>query len=188
MSETQCDVIVVGAGLSGLQAAYDIQQAGLSCIVLEARDRVGGKTWSVPLANGKGNVDIGAAWINDTNQSHVYALTKRFGIELLEQNVDGDCIFQDKDGATHAFPYGTSPKVLLRKPERKLEFRLTGSSSRKLKSRISKGFGISSMISQSLMARKQAAQKTMIRCHWSNSLSAKELPRKQLIWCVFGLG
>ncbi|PVH88189.1 amine oxidase, partial [Cadophora sp. DSE1049] len=110
MSETQYDVIVVGAGLSGLQAAYDIQQAGLSCIVLEARDRVGGKTWSVPLANGKGNVDIGAAWINDTNQSHVYALTKRFGIELLEQNVDGDCIFQDKDGATHAFPYGTSPK------------------------------------------------------------------------------
>ncbi|KAL5327647.1 hypothetical protein ACEPPN_005348 [Leptodophora sp. 'Broadleaf-Isolate-01'] len=110
MAEPKYDVIVVGAGLSGLQAAYDIQQAGLSCIVLEARDRVGGKTWSVPLANGKGNVDIGAAWINDTNQSHVYALTKRFGIELLEQNVDGDCIFQDKDGSTHAFPYGASPK------------------------------------------------------------------------------
>ncbi|KAH7327169.1 hypothetical protein BKA65DRAFT_539826 [Rhexocercosporidium sp. MPI-PUGE-AT-0058] len=110
MAESKYDVIVVGAGLSGLQAAYDIQQAGLSCIVLEARDRVGGKTWSVPLANGKGNVDIGAAWINDTNQFHVYALTKRFGIELLEQNVDGDCIFQDKDGSTHAFPYGTSPK------------------------------------------------------------------------------
>ncbi|KAK0113561.1 hypothetical protein ONS96_014419 [Cadophora gregata f. sp. sojae] len=110
MSESQYEVIVVGAGLSGLQAAYDIQQAGLSCVVLEARDRVGGKTWSVPLANGKGCVDIGAAWINDTNQSHVYALTKRFEIELLEQNVDGDCIFQDKDGATHAFPYGTSPK------------------------------------------------------------------------------
>ena len=111
MHEPKYDVIVVGAGLSGLQAAYDIQQAGLTCIVLEARNRVGGKTWSVPLANGKGYVDIGEAWINDTNQSHVYALTKRFGIELLEQNVDGDCIFQDKDGSTHAFPYGTSPKV-----------------------------------------------------------------------------
>ncbi len=113
MTAKQYDVIVVGAGLSGLQAALDVQQAGLSCIVLEARDRVGGKTWSVPLANGKGVVDIGAAWINETNQSHVYALANRFGIELLQQNTDGDCIFQDADGSTHAFPYGTSPKVCL---------------------------------------------------------------------------
>ncbi len=111
MSEMQYDVIIVGAGLSGLRAAYDVQQAGLSCIVLEARDRVGGKTWSVPLASGKGVVDIGAAWINDTNQSFMYALTKRFGIQLLKQNTEGDCIFQDMDGTAHAFPYGTSPKV-----------------------------------------------------------------------------
>ncbi|CAL3970335.1 unnamed protein product [Diplocarpon coronariae] len=110
MSEQQYDAIVVGAGLSGLQAALKIQEAGYSCVVLEARDRVGGKTWSIPLANGKGIVDIGAAWINDTNQSHVYALTKRFDIELLQQNTEGDCIFQDTDGSTHAFPYGTSPK------------------------------------------------------------------------------
>ncbi|PBP27591.1 flavin-containing amine oxidase [Diplocarpon rosae] len=110
MSEKQYDAIVVGAGLSGLQAALKIQEAGYSCIVLEARNRVGGKTWSIPLATGKGIVDAGAAWINDTNQSHVYALTKRFDIELLPQNTDGDCIFQDADGSTHAFPYGSSPK------------------------------------------------------------------------------
>ncbi|PBP23396.1 FAD/NAD(P)-binding domain-containing protein [Diplocarpon rosae] len=110
MSEKQYDAVVVGAGLSGLQAALKIQQAGYSCIVLEARNRVGGKTWSIPLANGKGIVDVGAAWINDTNQSQIYALTKRFDIELLQQNTDGDCIFQDIDGSTHAFPYGSSPK------------------------------------------------------------------------------
>ncbi|KAH8669710.1 amine oxidase B [Tricladium varicosporioides] len=110
MSEKIHDVIVIGAGLSGLQAAYDLQTAGLSCLVLEARDRVGGKTWSVPLANGKGCVDIGAAWTNDTNQSRIYALTQRFGIELVLQNTEGNCIFQDVDGSTHLFPYGTSPK------------------------------------------------------------------------------
>lgn len=105
------DVIVVGAGLSGLQAAYDVQKAGLSCLVLEARNRVGGKTWSVPLANGNGSVDIGAAWTNDTNQSHIWGYTQKFGIELIKQNTEGNCIFQDKDGETHAFAYGTSPKV-----------------------------------------------------------------------------
>jgi len=111
MLEQIYDVIVVGAGLSGLQAAYNIQKAGFSCVVLEARNRVGGKTWSVPLASGKGWVDIGAAWTNDTNQTHITALVKKFGLELIQQNIEGDCIFQDQDEATHAFQYGTSPKV-----------------------------------------------------------------------------
>lgn len=44
----QADVVVVGAGLSGLRAALKVQAAGLSCIVVEAIDRVGGKTLTVP--------------------------------------------------------------------------------------------------------------------------------------------
>lgn len=110
MPEQIHDVIVVGAGLSGLQAAYNIQKAGFSCVILEARNRVGGKTWSVPLASGKGCVDIGAAWTNDTNQTHITALVKKFGLEIVQQNIEGDCIFQDQDGATHVFPYEASPK------------------------------------------------------------------------------
>lgn len=58
-TEKQVDVVVVGAGLSGLIAARDVIRAGLSCVVLEARDRVGGKTWSQPLKDGKGIVDVG---------------------------------------------------------------------------------------------------------------------------------
>jgi monoamine oxidase len=38
-------------------------------------------------------------------------LTQRFGIELVKQNTDGDCIFHDENGATSKFPYGKSPKV-----------------------------------------------------------------------------
>jgi monoamine oxidase len=111
MPENIYDVVVVGAGLSGLQAAYEIQKSGFSCVVLEARNRVGGKTWSIPLASGKGCVDIGAAWTNDTNQTHISALVKEFGLELVKQNIEGECIFHGQDGATHGFPYGTSPRV-----------------------------------------------------------------------------
>lgn len=64
------DVVVVGGGLSGLQAAHDVQRAGLSCVVLEARNRVGGKTWSQPTKDGS-FVDLGAAWINDSNQTKI---------------------------------------------------------------------------------------------------------------------
>jgi monoamine oxidase len=106
------DVVVVGAGISGLQAAYDIQKAGVSCVVLEARDRVGGKTLSVdPFGEGK-VVDLGAAWINSTNQSKMFAMTKEFGLKTVVQNTVGDVVMYDLDGNVSSFPYGGLPKVL----------------------------------------------------------------------------
>ncbi|KKY20024.1 putative flavin-containing amine [Phaeomoniella chlamydospora] len=108
--KTVYDVLVVGAGLSGLAAARDVIKAGLSCVVLEARDRVGGKTWSQKVTDGKGVVDLGAAWINDTNQSRMIALAKQIDAELIEQNTIGNAMFQDFDGKVHSFPYGDLPK------------------------------------------------------------------------------
>jgi len=103
------DVIILGAGLSGLTAADQLTQAGLSCLVLEARDRVGGRTWSTSLSNGKGIVDIGASWLNDTNQSKVSQLAKRFEVKFITQNTSGNCITQDKAGNNHVFAYGGLP-------------------------------------------------------------------------------
>ncbi|KAH6693855.1 hypothetical protein F5X68DRAFT_164748 [Plectosphaerella plurivora] len=103
------DVVVIGAGLAGLTAAQEVIRAGLSCVVLEARDRVGGKTWSQPLADGKGVVDLGAAWINDTNQSRVYALARKYGAELIQQNTEGDVVLQDSEGRCSTFAYGEIP-------------------------------------------------------------------------------
>ena len=104
------DVVVVGGGLSGLQTAHDVQRAGYSCIVLEARDRVGGKTWSQPTKGGS-VVDVGAAWINDSNQSRMYALAKRFGLDLIEQNTDGNCVAHVPGKKPLVFHYGEVPAV-----------------------------------------------------------------------------
>lgn len=104
------DTIIIGAGLSGLQTALTIHQAGHSVLILEARDRVGGKTCSVPLETG-GRVDLGAAWINDTNQHRMYGYVRRFGLELIKQNTNGNGLMQDLDGGVVPFGYGATPPV-----------------------------------------------------------------------------
>lgn len=66
------DVLVVGAGLAGLTAARDIAAAGRSVLVLEARDRVGGRTVNQDIGDGK-VLEMGGQWAGPT-QDRVLAL------------------------------------------------------------------------------------------------------------------
>lgn len=117
------DVVIIGAGLAGLTAAHTVMTNGYTCIILEARDRVGGKTWSQDLGDGKGIVDLGAAWINDVSQVKMSALAKRYNAELIEQNTSGKCAFQDFDGKCSQFAYGEVPMVC--RPQLKVHSILT---------------------------------------------------------------
>jgi monoamine oxidase len=69
------DVAVVGAGFAGLSAATELQRRGFDVVVVEARDRVGGKTESQLDALGR-RIDTGGQFVND-DMSHVLALVRR---------------------------------------------------------------------------------------------------------------
>jgi len=73
------DVIVAGAGLAGLRAARDLAEAGRSVLVLEARDRPGGRTWTRPFAGSGPMVEIGGSWFAP-GHDEVHAELARYGL------------------------------------------------------------------------------------------------------------
>lgn len=84
------DFCVVGAGFAGLTAALRLKQAGHSVALLEARDRVGGRTFTIYREDGSW-IDRGGAWIGP-GQDRIYALMTEFGVPEYKQYVDGDAM------------------------------------------------------------------------------------------------
>jgi monoamine oxidase len=89
MITTNAEVVVVGAGLAGLSAARTLSDAGVDVVVLEARDRVGGRTHSV-MEDGR-LIEYGGQWLGPT-QNRAIALVEEFGLATFTQYSDGDNI------------------------------------------------------------------------------------------------
>ncbi|MBL3699834.1 flavin monoamine oxidase family protein [Leucobacter luti] len=79
------DVIVIGAGLAGLTAAWELSKAGHQCTVLEARDRVGGRTWSQRLGNGE-VTERGGEYIFPT-EFPIRRLSAEVGVPIMSHAV-----------------------------------------------------------------------------------------------------
>src|SRR5437588_13098491 len=85
------DFIVVGAGFSGLMAARKIHTShpDASVLVLEARDRVGGRMFAREAGGErKGWVDLGGQWLGE-DHPRIRTLAKELGLEIFEQHTDG---------------------------------------------------------------------------------------------------
>jgi monoamine oxidase len=86
-SSISVDVVVVGAGLSGLGAARALADAGREVAVLEARDRVGGRLLNATLGDGV-TVDLGGQWVG-SDHARVQRLAGELGIEIFPQHGAG---------------------------------------------------------------------------------------------------
>jgi len=93
-SDLRADVAIVGAGLAGLSAARELERRGLSAIVLEARERVGGRVESQTLPDGT-VVDVGGQWVGPT-QHAVLALATELGIETFPTHTEGENVIEYK--------------------------------------------------------------------------------------------
>ena len=100
-------MIVVGAGLAGLAAARRLRGAGREVVVLEARDRVGGRTLNEPIGDGK-VVEIGAQWVGPT-QDRVLRLIGELGLETFPTHAAGANLFE-RGGRIRRYS-GTIPRT-----------------------------------------------------------------------------
>ncbi|EFV14961.1 flavin monoamine oxidase family protein [Segniliparus rugosus] len=107
MKTTHTEAVVIGAGLSGLASARELRRSGIEVALLEARDRVGGRTLNHPIGDGKA-VELGGQWIGP-GQDEIAALADELGIPTFPTHDAGKKLFEHSG---HVVAYnGTVPKA-----------------------------------------------------------------------------
>jgi len=94
----ETDVVVVGAGIAGLAAARLLAAEGREVVVLEARDRVGGRLWNIELG-GEAN-ELGGEWVAPYHW-RLHELLGELDVELFPAYRNGDDVYVDEHGRTH---------------------------------------------------------------------------------------
>lgn len=99
-TELTRDVVIIGAGPSGLTTAYRLQQAGHSVAVIEARERVGGRTWSDHIDGAF--LEIGGQWVSP-DQTALISLVNELGLKTFSRYREGENLYRDPSGTMHRY-------------------------------------------------------------------------------------
>jgi monoamine oxidase len=95
------DIIVIGAGIGGLTAARDQRDAGRSVLVLEARDRIGGRTHYDYLDGLDQKVEYGGGWVVPACQPNLAREVERYGLEYAKGPVPENCAWHFNGTTRH---------------------------------------------------------------------------------------
>ncbi|MGW9629547.1 flavin monoamine oxidase family protein [Agromyces sp. NPDC055520] len=100
MERIDCDVVIVGAGASGLTAANRLKDAGTSVVVLEARDRIGGRLWTDEIDGAM--LEIGGQWVSPDQDALIETLDE-LGLETYTRYRDGENVYIGANGERRLF-------------------------------------------------------------------------------------
>src|SRR6478735_11869258 len=78
---SEVDVAIIGAGAAGLGAAHALKNSGLSVIVLEARDRVGGRAHTI-MASPDVTFDVGCGWLHSADENSFVGIAGQLNFEI----------------------------------------------------------------------------------------------------------
>jgi monoamine oxidase len=89
-------VIIIGAGFSGLAAAYQLKNRGIDCIVLEARNRIGGRVFTYKMdAKDDLNAELGGEWISSA-QKRILSLCDEFKLKLQDNMMQVHLLYKNE--------------------------------------------------------------------------------------------
>ncbi len=81
MASGETEVAIIGGGAAGVAAARHLRDAGIDCLLIEARDRLGGRAWTVPGPDGAA-LDLGCGWLHSADRNPWVAIARAQGLAI----------------------------------------------------------------------------------------------------------